>query len=77
MQLHVDSTRAICSVVAKGEVDIAIIGGEVPEELRDVLQASMAVLDVCGKAARACMALLCRCCSCCRAHQHGTAALLS
>ena len=42
--MHVDSTRAICSAVAKGDVDIAIIGGEVPEELRDVLQASMGVL---------------------------------
>ena len=40
MQMHVDSTRAICSAVAKGDVDIAIIGGEVPEELRDILQAS-------------------------------------
>ena len=40
VQMHVDSSRAICSAVAKGEVDIAIIGGEVPEELRDLVQAS-------------------------------------
>ena len=77
--MHVDSSRAICIAVAKGEVDIAIIGGEVPEELRDLVQVSTGVsvecFDACGKAPGACMVLRCRFCSCCRAHQQGTAQL--
>nr|WKT05625.1 LysR transcriptional regulator [Chlorokybus atmophyticus] len=38
VQLHVDSTRHICWNVANGQIDIAIIGGEVPLELREILQ---------------------------------------
>jgi DNA-binding transcriptional LysR family regulator len=38
VQLHVDSTRHICWNVANGQIDLAIIGGEVPIELRQTLQ---------------------------------------
>jgi len=37
VQLHVDTTRHICWNVAKGEIDIAVIGGEVPPELKETL----------------------------------------
>lgn len=39
MQLAVDKSRSVCLSVANGEVDVAIIGGHVPEDLKDVLQA--------------------------------------
>lgn len=39
MQLAVDKSRSVCLSVANGEVDVAIIGGHVPEGLKDVLQA--------------------------------------
>lgn len=39
VQLAVDKSRSVCQSVAHGEVDVAIIGGHVPEELKDVLQA--------------------------------------
>jgi DNA-binding transcriptional LysR family regulator len=38
VQLHVDSTRHICWNVANGQIDLALIGGEVPLELRQTLQ---------------------------------------
>ena len=38
VQLAVDKSRSVCLSVAKGEVDVAIIGGHVPEDLKDVLQ---------------------------------------
>lgn len=38
VQLAVDKSREVCSAVAKGDVDVAIIGGHVPNELKDVLQ---------------------------------------
>lgn len=38
VQLAVDKSRSVCLSVANGEVDVAIIGGHVPEELKDVLQ---------------------------------------
>nr|YP_010338277.1 LysR transcriptional regulator [Bangia atropurpurea]UNJ18227.1 LysR transcriptional regulator [Bangia atropurpurea] len=38
VQLQVHSTRLISWSVANGQVDLAIIGGEVPTELQDVLQ---------------------------------------
>lgn len=38
VQLQVYSTRLISWSVANGQVDIAIIGGEIPNELKDVLQ---------------------------------------
>nr|YP_009370201.1 probable RuBisCO transcriptional regulator [Bulboplastis apyrenoidosa]ARO90690.1 probable RuBisCO transcriptional regulator [Bulboplastis apyrenoidosa] len=38
VELQVHSTRRISWSVANGQVDLAIIGGEVPEELRDILQ---------------------------------------
>ena len=37
VQLHVHSTRRTAWSVAKGQVDLAIIGGEVPGELQDAL----------------------------------------
>ena len=39
VQLAVDKSRSVCLSVAHGEVDVAIIGGHVPEDLKDVLQA--------------------------------------
>ncbi|DBB03856.1 TPA: hypothetical protein ACH3X1_012948 [Trebouxia sp. C0004] len=39
VQLAVDKSRSVCLSVANGEVDVAIIGGHVPEDLKDVLQA--------------------------------------
>lgn len=38
VQLQVHSTRLISWSVANGQVDLAIIGGEIPAELQDVLQ---------------------------------------
>ena len=38
VQLQVHSTRLISWSVANGQVDLAVIGGEVPDELKDVLQ---------------------------------------
>ena len=35
VKLTVGSTRSICQEVAQGEIDVAIVGGEVPEELMD------------------------------------------
>ena len=34
-----DKSRSVCLSVAHGEVDVAIIGGHVPEDMKDVLQA--------------------------------------
>lgn len=38
VQLQVHSTRRISWSVANGQVDIAVIGGEVPSELQEILQ---------------------------------------
>nr|WCH56042.1 Rubisco operon transcriptional regulator [Calliblepharis sp.] len=38
VQLQVHSTRLISWSVANGQIDLAVIGGEVPSELKDVLQ---------------------------------------
>ena len=38
VELQVHSTRRISWSVANGQVDVAIIGGEIPEELDDILQ---------------------------------------
>ncbi len=38
VQLQVHSTRLISWSVANGQVDLAVIGGEVPQELKDILQ---------------------------------------
>jgi len=38
VQLTVGSTSSICTSVANGEIDVAIVGGEVPHELMDYLQ---------------------------------------
>nr|YP_009293920.1 LysR transcriptional regulator [Ahnfeltia plicata]YP_010204031.1 LysR transcriptional regulator [Ahnfeltia fastigiata]AOM65608.1 LysR transcriptional regulator [Ahnfeltia plicata]UAT97157.1 LysR transcriptional regulator [Ahnfeltia plicata]UAT97362.1 LysR transcriptional regulator [Ahnfeltia plicata]UAT97566.1 LysR transcriptional regulator [Ahnfeltia fastigiata]UAT97770.1 LysR transcriptional regulator [Ahnfeltia fastigiata] len=38
VQLQVHSTRLISWSVANGQVDLAVIGGEVPNELKEVLQ---------------------------------------
>ena len=37
IQLHVDSTRHICWNVAKGIIDLALVSGEVPFDLRSYL----------------------------------------
>lgn len=38
VQLHVHSTRRTAWSVANGQVDLAIVGGEIPTELQDALQ---------------------------------------
>nr|YP_010902595.1 Rubisco operon transcriptional regulator [Hypnea nidulans]WCH54450.1 Rubisco operon transcriptional regulator [Hypnea nidulans] len=38
VQLQVHSTRLISWSVANGQIDLAVVGGEVPAELKDVLQ---------------------------------------
>ncbi len=39
MTLAVENSRRACDAVARGDADCAIIGGEVPAELADALQA--------------------------------------
>ena len=38
LQMQVDRSRRVCEAVARGETDVAVVGGEVPNELCDVLQ---------------------------------------
>lgn len=38
VQLQVHSTRRVAWAVANGQIDIAIVGGEIPHELKDVLR---------------------------------------
>ena len=38
LQMQVDRSRRVCESVARGETDVAIVGGEVPSELCDILQ---------------------------------------
>ena len=38
VQLQVHSTRRVAWAVANGQIDIAIIGGEIPSELKDILK---------------------------------------
>ena len=45
--LQVEQSRRACDAVARGEADCAIIGGEVPDELADVLQVAPASLSSC------------------------------
>ncbi|MBP0008942.1 MULTISPECIES: LysR family transcriptional regulator [unclassified Roseofilum] len=40
VQLHVHSTRRTCWSVSNGQIDLAIIGGEVPSELQETLEIS-------------------------------------
>lgn len=40
VQMQVDRSRKVCEAVARGETDVAVVGGEVPTELCDVLQVS-------------------------------------
>ncbi len=40
VSVQVEASRRLCSKVAKGEVDAALIGGEVPIEIRHVLSVS-------------------------------------
>jgi DNA-binding transcriptional LysR family regulator len=37
--LQVDQSRRICDAVASGQLDVAIIGGEVPDDLQASLKA--------------------------------------
>jgi DNA-binding transcriptional LysR family regulator len=45
VQLHVHSTRRTCWSVVNGQVDLAIIGGEVPLELQPALETSLYAED--------------------------------
>jgi DNA-binding transcriptional LysR family regulator len=45
VQLHVHSTRRTCWSVVNGQVDLAIIGGEVPLELQSALDTSLYAED--------------------------------
>jgi DNA-binding transcriptional LysR family regulator len=45
VQLHVHSTRRTCWSVVNGQVDLAIIGGEVPLELQPALEISLFAED--------------------------------
>lgn len=38
--MQVDNSRRICDAIAKSELDLAIIGGDIPAELADCLQAT-------------------------------------
>jgi DNA-binding transcriptional LysR family regulator len=38
VHLQVENTRRCCAAVARGEVNIAIVGGEIPRELEHLLQ---------------------------------------
>ena len=40
IKLQVHSTRQICWSVANGEIDLAIVGGEIPIELKNILEIS-------------------------------------
>ena len=40
VHLQVENTRRCCLAVSRGEVDIAIVGGSIPHDLRHLLQAS-------------------------------------
>ena len=41
LQMQVERSRRVCEAVARGETDVALVGGEVPTELCDVLQVSV------------------------------------
>ncbi|KAK9823685.1 hypothetical protein WJX72_004627 [[Myrmecia] bisecta] len=45
VQLQVDKSRRVCDAVASGDVDVAIIGGEVPQELQEKLQVTAYAQD--------------------------------
>ena len=47
VSVHVEASRKLCSQVAKGEVDAALIGGEVPIEIRHVLRVSHLCSHLC------------------------------
>ena len=38
VHLQVENTRRCCAAVARGEVNIGIVGGEIPRELEHLLQ---------------------------------------
>lgn len=38
VHLQVENTRRCCAAVARGEVNIAIVGGDIPRELEHLLQ---------------------------------------
>lgn len=47
VHLQVDSTRQVCRAVARGELDVALVGGEVPSDLQSrVLVRARAMLPV-------------------------------
>ncbi len=38
VHLQVENTRRCCAAIARGEVNIGIVGGEIPRELEHLLQ---------------------------------------
>lgn len=40
VHLQVENTRRCCAAVARGEVNIALVGGEIPRELEHLMQVS-------------------------------------
>lgn len=61
VQLAVDKSRHICSAVAKGDIDVAIIGGHVPEELQDCLRVC-SCLTLASAKTTPCISCLCTPC---------------
>jgi len=45
IQVHVDSTRIIAKNVIKGEIDIAVVGGNIPKDLQNNLKVESFVND--------------------------------
>jgi len=45
IQVHVDSTRIIAKNVVKGEIDIAVVGGNIPKDLQNNLKVESFVND--------------------------------
>lgn len=39
MQLQVENTARCCAAVSRGEVDVAVVGGQIPANLEHLLQA--------------------------------------
>lgn len=38
MQLQVENTACCCAAVSRGEVDVAVVGGQIPADLEHLLQ---------------------------------------
>lgn len=42
MQLQVENTARCCAAVSRGEVDVAVVGGQIPADLEHLLQVQVA-----------------------------------